>query len=211
MDAGTPDPHVGEALVLTCMDLRVTDDIARLFTRKGKESWWATLGLKEPPIGPDGEVLDALADEYDHIALAGASLAAMGPSHPAWRETVWNHVGLAPKLHRSRRLVIVEHQDCGAYKKLLEPQSLRVHVGAAPGAKDWTNAKAEAKLHWLVASAMKRAVAELMPDWQVDILYAALDEPSSLHGKVRMFTDEEKAYKLDVDPVTVMPKREWLG
>ena len=79
------------------------------------------------------------------------------------------------------------------------------------GAKDWTNAKAEAKLHWLVASAMKKAVAELMPDWQVDILYAALENTSSLHAKVGPFTEEEKAYKLDADPVTVSPKREWLG
>jgi len=211
MTTGATDPNVGEALVLTCMDLRVTDDVARFFTKKGQESWWATLGLKEAPVGPDGAVLDALADEYDHIALAGSSLAAMGPAHPAWRETAWNHVGLAPKLHKSRRLIIVEHQDCGAYKKLLEPQSLRAHVGAAPGGKSWTNAKAEAKLHWLVASAMKKAVTELMPDWHVDILYAALDNPGSLHGILRPFTDEEKAYELDVEPSTVMPKREWLG
>lgn len=81
-----------EALTLTCMDYRLTDAIAPLMAQQH------------------------LAHNYDQIALAGASLAGVSPKFPSSNAAVWDHVAIAKQLHHIRKVVAVDHRDCGAYK-----------------------------------------------------------------------------------------------
>ena len=84
-----------EALLLSCMDFRLMDDIERYMA--GRE----------------------LRDKYDHIVLAGASLGALTDKYPAWSKTFWDHVGLAVDLHHIEKVIVMDHRDCGAYKVML--------------------------------------------------------------------------------------------
>ena len=52
-----------EALLLSCMDFRLMDDIERYMSGRG------------------------LRDKYDHIVLAGAALGAVTDKYPAWHKT----------------------------------------------------------------------------------------------------------------------------
>jgi carbonic anhydrase len=90
------DPKIGKALVLSCMDLRVHDEMA--------------VHLQEQ---------QRLRDEYDHVILAGASLGATTKAKPHWNQTFWDHLELAQKLHKIDEVHLFEHQDCGAYALLL--------------------------------------------------------------------------------------------
>lgn len=54
-----------EALLLSCMDYRLVDEIERYMSGRG------------------------LRDKYDHIVLAGASLGAVTDKFPAWNTTFW--------------------------------------------------------------------------------------------------------------------------
>lgn len=84
-----------EALLLTCMDYRLVNDVTAYMERRG------------------------LGEKYDQVILAGASLGALNDKYPAWNEAFWAHLDLAVQLHEVHRLIVIDHRDCGAYKLLL--------------------------------------------------------------------------------------------
>lgn len=86
-----------DALLLSCMDFRLMDDIERYMSGRG------------------------LRDKYDHIVLAGASLGAITDKYPAWNKTFWEHLDIAIKLHNIHTVIVMDHRDCGAYKVILGP------------------------------------------------------------------------------------------
>jgi carbonic anhydrase len=84
-----------DALVLSCMDYRLMDDVETFMGKRG------------------------MRNKYDHIVLAGASLGAVQDRYPAWSKTFWEHLDIALKLHNVHTVVIIDHRDCGAYKVIL--------------------------------------------------------------------------------------------
>ncbi len=84
-----------DALLLSCMDFRLMDDVERYMSGRG------------------------MTDKYDHIVLAGAALGATTKKFPAWNKTFWEHLGIAIKLHGIHKVIVMDHRDCGAYKVVL--------------------------------------------------------------------------------------------
>lgn len=84
-----------EAMLLSCMDFRLMDEIDRYMHSRG------------------------LRDKYDHVVLAGASLGAVTDKYPAWSKTFWEHLDIAIQLHAIQKVIILDHRDCGAYKVIL--------------------------------------------------------------------------------------------
>ena len=81
-----------EALALTCIDYRLVDDGLKFFGNMH------------------------LTKNYDQVALAGASLAAVSPKFPSSNAAVWDHVVIAKQLHHIKKVIFLDHRDCGAYK-----------------------------------------------------------------------------------------------
>jgi carbonic anhydrase len=80
------------ALAITCIDYRLVDDAVKFFgTRK-------------------------LTGDYDQVALAGAALAAVSAKFPSSNAAFWDHVAIAKQLHDIKKVIVVDHRDCGAYK-----------------------------------------------------------------------------------------------
>ncbi|GEM_PF-428587 len=86
-----------DALLLTCMDYRLTDDVADYMQHERH-----------------------MDKKYDHVILAGASLGANTAKYPAWGTTFWEHLATAIKLHSIHKVMIMDHRNCGAYKLLLD-------------------------------------------------------------------------------------------
>lgn len=84
-----------DALLLSCMDFRLMDDVERYMSGRG------------------------MTDKYDHIVLAGAALGATTKKFPAWNKTFWQHLDIAIKLHDIHKVIVMDHRDCGAYKVVL--------------------------------------------------------------------------------------------
>lgn len=57
-----------------------------------------------------------LEGKYDHIILAGSSLAALTNYFPSWNKTFWEHLEVAIKLHQIKKVMIMDHRDCGSYR-----------------------------------------------------------------------------------------------
>ena len=81
-----------DALLLSCMDYRLIDDLVRFMDSKG------------------------LTDKYDHVILAGASAGATAEKFSSWNQTFWSHLQVAIDLHKVHKVIIVDHRDCGAFK-----------------------------------------------------------------------------------------------
>lgn len=58
---------------------------------------------------------------YDHVCLAGAGLAPVidfgADRKPHWQQTFLEHVAISVALHSITRVVVMDHRDCGAYRK----------------------------------------------------------------------------------------------
>lgn len=87
--------HQAEALLLTCMDFRLTEAVSDYMKSRG------------------------LAGKYDHMVLAGGALGVVAGDNPAWAETFWQHLALARSLHGIQRLIVIDHRDCGACKQFI--------------------------------------------------------------------------------------------
>lgn len=81
-----------EALLLTCIDYRLPGKIAHYMEARG------------------------LAANYDHVILAGASLGVTNSVYPHWSQTFREHLDLAVKLHSIRRVILLDHRECGSYR-----------------------------------------------------------------------------------------------
>lgn len=117
-------------LVLSCMDLRLTDNLVDFLEH------------------------DNLQNRYDHFILAGASLLCCEDNrsyflpgsfekYAHWKKALEDHLELAVALHQIKDVYIIEHQDCGAYAQLLD--SDKADLSTLDKEKEW-HAKFSEKL-----------------------------------------------------------------
>jgi carbonic anhydrase len=132
---GGADPNV---LLLSCMDMRLLEKTLSFMAGRG------------------------LSGRYDHVVLAGAALGVVYDEHSHWSRTFWDHLDLARELHDVREVHILEHRDCGAYKKLLG-----LHFQDDP--------HAEARKHAESASRLRTLIHQRHADLEVRSFLIALD------------------------------------
>lgn len=125
-----------EALLLSCIDYRLPGKIARFMEGRG------------------------LAANYDHVILAGASLGATTSVYPQWGQTFRDHLDLAIKLHSIRRVIILDHRECGSYRVIFGTNL----------AGDEEKAQHARELHRLA-----RAIRGAYPALEVETLLMSLD------------------------------------
>ncbi|ARJ67179.1 hypothetical protein WV31_16645 [Magnetospirillum sp. ME-1] len=90
-----------DALLLSCMDYRLMDDIVRYMGGRN------------------------MTDKYDHVVLAGASLGVLQDKNVSWGQTFWDHVQVAIDLHQIKKVIVMDHRDCGAYKVFLGADAVK--------------------------------------------------------------------------------------
>ena len=81
-----------EAMVYSCMDFRLLDDIVMFMDKKGYNN------------------------NYDQFILAGCSLAFSNEKLKAWRKIAREHLDISMRLHKIKEVICIEHDECGAYK-----------------------------------------------------------------------------------------------
>jgi len=88
--------HQTKALVLSCIDFRFLTAERSFLKSKN------------------------LTNEYDLTALAGASLALTGFPHKSDAEAFWDQLDISYQLHHINQVIIIDHQDCGAYAMMID-------------------------------------------------------------------------------------------
>ena len=130
--------HQAEALVLSCMDFRLIGAVGDYMASRG------------------------LSGRYDHIILAGGAMGVMAKDRPEWDRTFWEHLALARKLHGIKRLILIDHRDCGACKMFMGPDCADDPDG-------------ELITHMRVMEALADEVRTREPGLEVELLLMNLD------------------------------------
>jgi carbonic anhydrase-like protein len=139
-----------EALVLNCIDYRLVNEVTTLMNER------------------------RMTNEYDQMILAGATLGVATDKFPAWAQTFWEHLAVSVQLHQIKRVIAIDHRDCGAYKLAFNQD-----FGADP--------VAETAIHTQVMTAFQAMVKEKQPALEVETWLMALD------GKVEAIGAAEPA------------------
>lgn len=132
------DGYDVEALVLSCMDFRLVNETTFLLNERG------------------------LVNKYDQAVLAGGVLSVATDTYPAWAETFWSHLEIAIKLHGVKRVIAVNHRDCGAYKLVFGKD-----FGQLPDE--------ETQVHTQTMSDFRDMVKQKQPTIEVELLLMHLD------------------------------------
>lgn len=127
-----------DTLLLTCMDYRLMARVAEYMEGR------------------------SLKEKYDHIVLAGASLGALNDKKPAWGEAFWDEVEIARDLHHVKRLIVMDHRDCGAYKAFLN-----LDLAGDP--------RRESDVHGQYLTKLRTIAKQRHPDLEVELLIMDLD------------------------------------
>jgi hypothetical protein len=131
--------HKASTLVISCVDFRLRDEVAKLCNDH--------LGL---------------LDDYDEIALPGASLGLDTPQYSHWKRTIHDVIDLMKDLHHIKRVVLIDHRGCGAYKLL-------------KGAETVSTQNKEYKTHQTVMQHVKSQLKSKFPKLEIYTLLMGLD------------------------------------
>jgi hypothetical protein len=89
-----------------------------------------------------------LEDDFDKIALPGASLALVNDQYPYWGKTIMDNIEILQKLHNITQIIFLDHRECGAYKMLVGQEYLKtrqqetdVHISTLNKARGIIKAK----------------------------------------------------------------------
>ena len=127
-----------QALLLTCIDYRFID-IEQNFLKQQN-----------------------LTGKYDWLSLAGASLALTNFPSNADTQAFWEQLDLSVQLHQIERIIIIDHQDCGAYKTKFSAQLSQDSV------KELTT-------HRQYLQSAAKVIQDTYPNLKVELYFAKLD------------------------------------
>ncbi len=131
--------HKASTLLISCVDFRLRDETEKLM-----------------------RINFGLLDDYDEIVMPGASLALVSQDHPHWKKTVEDIVEILKKLHHIKRVILLDHRDCGAYKLIMGHEHTKNH-------------ESETKMHREVLSKAKSTIETKFPQLKVYSLLLGLD------------------------------------
>jgi carbonic anhydrase len=57
-----------------------------------------------------------LNGKYSSFTIAGASLGVTANKFKKWHKTFWDNIDTSIKLHKIRKLIVINHRDCGVAK-----------------------------------------------------------------------------------------------
>ncbi|MBT6254264.1 hypothetical protein HOI83_03490 [Candidatus Uhrbacteria bacterium] len=127
-------------MVLHCMDFRLGSAIRGELEKRG------------------------ILNDCDIVAIAGAGKTIVSDEPASWHEATLSHIELSKKLHSIKKLIIMNHTDCGAYG----------------GRGAFENRDAENTQHHTDLRAAAGIVKEAHGDLEVETVLVQIDDDGSI-------------------------------
>ncbi len=134
-----------EAMVVGCIDPRLQEPMHRYTSRRH------------------------LTGKFSTFIIAGAAIGIVAEPFKDWHKTYWDNVGASVQLHNIKRVIAIDHRDCGAAK-------------IAYGEAKVANRQIETETHREAMGLFRKQMAERLPQLKVET--GLMD----LKGKIEMFT-----------------------
>ena len=81
-----------KAMVLSCMDPRFQPIVYNYLKKK------------------------KLIGKYSAFTIAGSAIGVTAGKFKKWHRTFWDNIDTSIKLHKIKKLIVINHRDCGAAK-----------------------------------------------------------------------------------------------
>lgn len=133
-----------EAMVLSCIDPRFHEPV-RYYTRRRH-----------------------LTGKYSQFVIAGAAVGVVAEPFKDWHKAWWDNVAASVDLHNIRKVIAINHRDCGAAR-------------IAYGEGSVANWKAETATHKTALTQFREQMKERLPKLGVETGLMALN------GRIEMF------------------------
>src|SRR5438105_13676172 len=133
-----------EAMILACIDPRFQEPVRSYADRR------------------------SLIGKYSQFVIAGGSIGVVAPKFQDWHKAFWDNLETSVQLHRIKKVIALNHRDCGAAK-------------IAYGDASVANREVETGTHRAALAEFRRQAASRQPKLLVETGLMALD------GTVEMF------------------------
>src|ERR1700757_3923508 len=134
-----------EAMLLSCIDPRMVAPVYRYMEQR------------------------SLTGQYSQFVIAGAAIAVVAPKFETWRPAFWDNLATTVQLHRIKRLIAIDHRDCGAAE-------------IAYGAASIANLQIETETHRKVLAEFRQEVGKRQPGLTIETGLMALDGSIQMLG-----------------------------
>ena len=57
-----------------------------------------------------------LNGKYSAFTIAGSAIGVTASEFKKWHKSFWDNIDISIKLHKIKKLIVINHQDCGAAK-----------------------------------------------------------------------------------------------
>ena len=84
-----------QAMVLSCMDPRFQPIVYNYLKR------------------------NKLSGKYSSFTIAGSAIGVTANKFKKWHKTFWDNFETSVKLHNIKKLIVINHRDCGAAKIII--------------------------------------------------------------------------------------------
>ena len=103
-----------------------------------------------------------LNGKYSAFSIAGAAIGVTAPKFRKWHKTFWDNLETSIKLHKIKRLIVINHRDCGAAKIIY-------------GKKKFDNFN-ETKIHENSFTKIKNRLKNKYPKLKIETILATLNK-----------------------------------
>jgi carbonic anhydrase len=134
-----------EAMLLSCIDPRTQEPVRAYMDKQG------------------------LLGKYSQFTIAGAAIGVVAPKFNTWHQAFWDNLGATIQLHKIKKVIVVDHRDCGA---------CRIAYGDASTASP----QVETETHRKVLAQFRQQAAKRQPKLAVETGLMSLD------GKMEMLS-----------------------
>tara|TARA_A100001388_G_scaffold229118_1_gene180831 strand:- start:280 stop:696 length:417 start_codon:yes stop_codon:yes gene_type:complete len=103
-----------------------------------------------------------LNGKYSLFAIAGAAIGVTAVKFKKWHRSFWDNIETSIKLHQIKKLIVINHRDCGAAKMI-------------NGKKDFNKSK-ETEIHRISFSKLKKKFKKKYPRLKIELKIISLNK-----------------------------------
>ena len=108
-----------------------------------------------------------LNGKYSAFTIAGSAIGVTASKFKKWHKSFWDNIHISIKLHKIKKLIVINHQDCGAAKMM--------------NSKKFFNNIIETEIHKKSFMLIKNKFKKIYPSLSIETILI------SLNKKVRKF------------------------
>ena len=103
-----------------------------------------------------------LNGKYSSFTIAGSAIGVTAPKFRKWHKTFWDNLETSIQLHKIKKLIVINHRDCGAAKIL-------------NGKKNFDNFH-ETKIHKSSFNKIKKRFKNKYPNLNIETILISLNK-----------------------------------